>query len=84
MVPFERYIQYKNDSEWDFFNAMMGSKQFGELAAKYGVQKYIFGHIHTRHHETYKGIEMICNPPDTFQMNGIVYPLKMKSFLQLK
>lgn len=61
-VPFEQFVQCKNDPEWDFFNAMMGSKQFGELAVKYGVQKYIFGHIHTRHHETYKGIEMICNP----------------------
>ncbi|MFS0577475.1 metallophosphoesterase [Sporosarcina sp. 179-K 3D1 HS] len=61
-VPFERYIQCKNEPEWDFFNAMMGSQQFGELAVKYGVKKYIFGHIHTRYHEVYKGIEMICNP----------------------
>lgn len=62
MVPFLRYVQCKNNPEWDFFNAMMGSKLFGELALKYGVRKYIFGHIHTKYHETYKGMEIICNP----------------------
>ncbi|RFB12556.1 hypothetical protein DZB84_18945 [Bacillus sp. HNG] len=62
VVPFSRYIQVKNEPGWDFFNAMMGSKHFGELADKYQVKKYIFGHIHTRYHEHYKGIEIICNP----------------------
>ncbi|MEH7224081.1 metallophosphoesterase [Bacillus sp. JJ1566] len=62
VVPFSRYIQVKNDPSWDFFNSMMGSTQFGELAEKYQVKKYIFGHIHTRYHEHYRGIEIICNP----------------------
>jgi putative phosphoesterase len=62
MVPFGRFIQSKGDDSWDFFNAMMGSRRFGELALKYGVKKYIFGHIHTRYHEIYEGVEMICNP----------------------
>lgn len=61
-VPFERFVQVKNDPAWDFFNAMMGSKGVGELAEKYGVKKMIFGHIHTRYHEDYKGIDCICNP----------------------
>lgn len=62
VVPFSKYIVCKGDLSWDFFNAMMGSKRFGEMALKYGVKKYIFGHIHTRHHEEYSGIEIICNP----------------------
>ncbi|MBU8919349.1 metallophosphoesterase [Neobacillus sp. 114] len=62
VVPFQKFLQVKNDPSWDFFNAMMGSERFGELALKYGVKKYIFGHIHTRYHEHYNGIEMICNP----------------------
>ncbi|WP_010677339.1 metallophosphoesterase [Bacillus timonensis] len=62
VVPFSRYIQIKNDPSWDFFNSMMGSKYFGKLAKKYEVKKYIFGHIHTRYHEQYNGIEVICNP----------------------
>jgi hypothetical protein len=45
---------------------MMGSKLFGEFAVIYGGKKYIFGHVHTRYHETYKGIEMICNPLEYF------------------
>ncbi|WHY86626.1 metallophosphoesterase [Neobacillus novalis] len=62
MVPFSKFVICKDDPGWDFFNAMMGSSRFGELAMKYGVKKYIFGHIHTRYHELYKGIEIICNP----------------------
>jgi putative phosphoesterase len=62
VVPFARYVHYKEDNAWDFFNAMMGSERFGQLALKYKVKKYIFGHIHTRYHEVYEGIEMICNP----------------------
>jgi putative phosphoesterase len=62
IVPFSNFVQQKGDPSWDFFNAMMGSQRFGELAEKYNVKKYIFGHIHTRYHEQYKGIEMICNP----------------------
>ena len=61
-VPFAHFVQVKNDPAWDFFNAMMGSKGFGKLAEKYGVKKMIFGHIHTRYHEEYKGIDCICNP----------------------
>lgn len=62
VVPFSQYVICKDDPSWDFFNAMMGSSRFGELAVKYGVKKYIFGHIHTRYHDQYKGIEIICNP----------------------
>lgn len=62
VVPFSRYVQVKNDPGWDFFNSMMGSKHFGELAEKYHVKKFIFGHIHTRYHEQYNGMEIICNP----------------------
>jgi len=61
-VPFAHFVQIKNDPAWDFFNAMMGSRGIGELAEKYGVKKLIFGHIHTRYHEEYNGIDCICNP----------------------
>lgn len=61
-VPLAHFVQVKNDPAWDFFNAMMGSKGIGELAEKYGVKKLIFGHIHTRYHEEYNGIDCICNP----------------------
>jgi putative phosphoesterase len=61
-VPSSEYVSVKGDPSWDFFNAMMGSSRFGELAQKYGVKKYIFGHIHTRYHNQNNGIEMICNP----------------------
>ncbi|WP_028782419.1 metallophosphoesterase [Thalassobacillus devorans] len=62
VVPFSKYVVRKDDHNWDFFNAMMGSSRFGELAQKYKVKKYIFGHIHYRYHDHYQGIEVICNP----------------------
>lgn len=61
-MPFAHFLQHKNKPSWDFFHSMMGSEKFGELAVKYGVKKYIFGHIHTRYQENYQGIEVICNP----------------------
>ncbi|EIM05241.1 hypothetical protein A1A1_17260 [Planococcus antarcticus DSM 14505] len=60
-VPFTHFVQVKEDPSWDFFNVMMGSAGLGELAEKYGVKKLVFGHIHTRYHEDYKGINCICN-----------------------
>ncbi|MGK7379189.1 metallophosphoesterase [Planococcus sp. 1R117A] len=62
VVPFAHFLQVKEDPSWDFFNAMMGSSRFGELAMEYQVKKLIFGHTHTRYHEHYKNIEVICNP----------------------
>ncbi|MBT2572041.1 metallophosphoesterase [Planococcus sp. ISL-110] len=61
-VPFAHFVQVKNEPSWDFFNAMMGSAGIGGLAEKYDVKKLVFGHIHTRYHEQYKGIDCICNP----------------------
>lgn len=62
VIPFHHYLRVKNIGSWDFFNAMMGSVRYGELALKYGVKKYIFGHIHLRYHDWHEGIEVICNP----------------------
>ncbi|WP_164670848.1 metallophosphoesterase [Virgibacillus doumboii] len=61
-VPFSNYVEYKGDPGWDFFNSMMGSSTFGELAEQYNVKKYIFGHVHKRYHEQKDGMEIICNP----------------------
>ncbi|AQQ52196.1 metallophosphoesterase [Planococcus lenghuensis] len=62
VVPFMHLVHVKNDPSWDFFNSMMGSSRYGALAKKYGVKKYIFGHIHTRYHEQHDGIEVLCRP----------------------
>lgn len=62
VIPFQHYLRVKNIGSWDFFNAMMGSARYGELALKYGVKKYIFGHIHLRYRDWHEGIEVICNP----------------------
>lgn len=61
-VTFSKFVQFEGVPSWDFFNAMMGSKRFGELALTYGVKKSIFGHVHVKYHEQYEGIELICNP----------------------
>ncbi|WP_088008273.1 metallophosphoesterase [Indiicoccus explosivorum] len=61
-VPFRQFVQVKGDPSWDFFNAMMGSARYGELAERYGVKKVVFGHIHTRYRQEHNGIDAICSP----------------------
>ena len=46
---------------WKYFNAFLGSKQYGELALKYSVAYSISGHVHYRMQRTYENTIFICN-----------------------
>ncbi len=35
--------------QWDYFNAFLGSKQYGELLEHFGVRYAVMGHVHFRH-----------------------------------
>lgn len=45
---------------WHYFNAFLGSGQYGELAAARGVAISAFGHVHFRKHGLYGVTEHIC------------------------
>jgi len=61
-VPFEEFVIYKEDPNWDYFSSFTGSEKYGELFVSKGVKTAVFGHTHTRYHQTFKGIECICRP----------------------
>jgi len=46
---------------WNYLNAFLGSKQYGELALKYSVRYAISGHVHYRRQIKYNSTEFICN-----------------------
>ncbi|MFD0714209.1 metallophosphoesterase [Paenibacillus sp. GCM10027626] len=52
-VPVER-------KPWDYFNAFLGSEQYGELYARYDVRYSIMGHVHYRRTVTAGATQLIC------------------------
>ena len=46
---------------WNYLNAFLGSKQYGELALKYAAAYSIRGHVHYRMQQTYEDTVFICN-----------------------
>ena len=46
---------------WDYLNAFLGSRQYGELALEFGVAYAISGHVHYRREVKYEGTTFICN-----------------------
>lgn len=62
-IPSEHFLLFKEDDDfWNAQNAFMGSKRFGELAEKYKVNKFIFGHTHYAINERVNGVSYHCNP----------------------
>ena len=46
---------------WNYLNAFLGSRQYGELALKYSVAYSISGHVHYRRLKKYENTTFICN-----------------------
>ncbi len=47
-------------NNWDYFNAFLGSKTYGESYEKYGVSCAIMGHVHYRKQFTKRNVEYQC------------------------
>lgn len=63
IVPYQEIILFKNDKEWDYYNAFIGNTTIGELADQYGVEIAHFGHTHIRNwKKSSAGVEMLCSP----------------------
>ena len=52
-VPAER-------PDWDYFNAFLGSREYGELFEKYKVDYSIMGHVHYRKKLLKNGVDYRC------------------------
>ena len=46
--------------EWDYFNAFLGSQEFGKLFMRYSVKHSISGHVHFRKEAFHDGTRFIC------------------------
>lgn len=61
-VPFQEFVQVKNDHSWNFFNSFMGSEKIGELLLENQVDYSICGHTHKRQEMKVEGLQSYCVP----------------------
>ena len=62
-VPFKEGVIYRGQLRWDFFNAFMGSKAFGEICVNEpSVTHALFGHSHRPFNKKIQGVRAICSP----------------------
>jgi hypothetical protein len=61
VLPIMDFTVQPPDSLWQYLNAFLGSKQYGELALNYSVKYSISGHVHYRKQITVENTTFICN-----------------------
>jgi putative phosphoesterase len=61
VLPIIDFTVQPPDKMWRYLNAFLGSRQYGELALKYGVKYSISGHVHYRRQVKYQNTVFICN-----------------------
>jgi putative phosphoesterase len=60
MVTDSAFIVPQNQEEWKYFNAFLGSKNYGALFAREHVKYSVMGHVHYRKRVKINGIDYIC------------------------
>jgi len=61
-LPFMQSVEYKQILEWDYFNAFMGAKIFGELIQEFQISTVIHGHTHMPLMYNLEDIMIYCGP----------------------
>ena len=61
VLPIIEFTVQPPDKMWNYLNAFLGSRQYGELALKYSVRFSISGHVHYRRQIKYENTQFICN-----------------------
>jgi putative phosphoesterase len=61
VLPIIDFTVQPPDAMWNYLNAFLGSRQYGELALKYSVNYSISGHVHYRRQVKYQNTTFICN-----------------------
>ena len=59
-LPFMQSVEYKQILEWDYFNAFMGAKIFGELIQEFKISTVIHGHTHIPLMYSLENIRVYC------------------------
>ena len=61
VLPLKDFTVQPPNKIWNYLNAFLGSKEYGELALDYSVAYSICGHVHYRKQQTYEKTVFICN-----------------------
>jgi putative phosphoesterase len=61
VLPIKDFTVQPPNGMWQYLNAFLGSKQYGELALEYAVKYSISGHVHYRKQKMYENTTFICN-----------------------
>lgn len=85
VVPFEKFVVYKDTPDWDYFSAFIGSEKYGDLFVNFRVKTAVFGHTHERYNETHKGIQCLCRPlGNHYELTGKDLTKEIKEALYIK
>lgn len=60
MLVNDDFIVRGRGREWDYFNAFLGSKEFGKLFMRCSIRYSIAGHVHFRKEAFHDGTRFIC------------------------
>ena len=60
MLSRKEFSVPSGDELWGYFNAFLGSAEYGELFEKYKVEYVVMGHVHYRLEKSIKGTKYIC------------------------
>ena len=61
VLPLVDFTVQPPDKQWNYLNAFLGSREYGQLALNYSVAYSISGHVHYRKEQTYGETVFICN-----------------------
>ena len=61
MVTTYEFVVPESRAEWTYFNAFLGSRDYGEQFEKYSVRYSIMGHVHYRRQLVKNGVSYVCS-----------------------
>jgi len=61
MITDQYFTVPQSRENWDYFNAFLGSADYGTLFEKYGVRYSLMGHVHFRKRLAQNGVSYICS-----------------------
>ncbi len=61
MVGIEEFLVPESREMWDYFNAFIGSPEYGALFQKYKVEYSVMGHVHFRARHTQNETQYLCS-----------------------
>lgn len=60
MIPNALFSVSSGTEDWDYFNAFLGSREYGKAFMRAGVRYALFGHVHYRKQLKEDGVHYIC------------------------